>query len=113
MPARPAPRFEATLTDRFQNTVPAAVRKALGLRKRDRIAYVIRDGQVTLERVDAPAEQVDPAVQAFLGFLDTQMIADPARLMPFGGAMAARAAALVDGMDVDLDAPLDPSPRTA
>ena len=99
-------RFEATLTDKYQNTVPTAVRKALHLRKRDKVAYVIRGGQVILEKVESEEDQVDPAVQAFLGFLEREMVADPQRLKPFGGETSHRAAGLVDGMDIDLDAPL-------
>lgn len=102
-----APRFEATLTDKYQNTVPAAVRKALNLRKRDKVAYVIRDGQVILEKAEPEDAQVDPAVQAFLGFLEREMIADPQRLKPFGGETSRRAAELVEGVEVDLDAPLE------
>ena len=102
-----APRFEATLTDKYQNTVPTAIRKALHLRKRDKIAYVIRNGQVILEKAEPEEEQVDPAVQAFLGFLEREMIANPQRLKPFGGETPRRAAELVDGVDIDLDAPLD------
>ena len=102
-----APRFEATLTDKYQNTVPAAVRKALNLRKRDKVAYVIRDGQVILEKATSEDAQVDPVVQAFLGFLEREMIADPQRLKPFGGETSRRAAELVEGVEVDLDAPLE------
>lgn len=102
-----APRFEATLTDKYQNTVPAAVRKALHLRKRDKVAYVIRGGQVILEKAEPEDGQVDPAIQAFLGFLEHEMISNPQRLKPFGGEIAGRAAELVEGVEVDLDASLD------
>ncbi len=101
------PRFEATLTDKYQNTVPAAVRKALHLGKRDKIAYVIRDGQVILEKSETKNDQVDPAVQAFLGFLEREMTTNPQRLKPFGGETTRRAAELVEGVEVDLDAPLE------
>lgn len=102
-----APRFEATLTDKYQNTVPVAVRKALHIGKRDKIAYVIRGGQVILEKAEPQDDQIDPAVQAFLGFLEREMVNNPQRLQPFGGETSRRAAVLVEGMDVDLDAPLD------
>lgn len=102
-----APRFEATLTDKYQNTVPAAVRKALHLRKRDKVAYVIRGGQVILEKAEPEEDRVDPVVQAFLGFIEREMIANPQRLKPFGGETSRRAAELVDGVEIDLDAPLD------
>lgn len=100
-------RFEATLTDKYQNTVPTAVRKALHLRKRDKVAYVIRGGKVILEKVVSEEDQVDPAVQAFLGLLEREMVANPQRLKPFGGETSHRATELVDGMDIDLDAPLE------
>ncbi|WP_372922727.1 type II toxin-antitoxin system PrlF family antitoxin [Roseovarius sp.] len=102
-----APRFEATLTDKYQSTVPAAVRQTLHLGKRDRIAYVIRDGQVILEKVETWDNQVDPAVQAFLGFLECEMTTNPQRLKPFGGEATRRAAELVEGVEIDLDAPLE------
>lgn len=102
-----APRFEATLTDKYQNTVPAAVRKVLHLGRRDRIAYVIRDGKVILEKVESQDDHVDPTIQAFLGFLQREMINNPQRLKPFGGELNRRAAELVEGMDVDLDVSLD------
>ena len=35
-----APYAESTLSDRYQTTVPEAVRKALGLSKRDKIYRV-------------------------------------------------------------------------
>jgi len=35
------------------------------------------------------------------------MVANPQRLKPFGGETTRRAAELVDGVDIDLDAPLD------
>ncbi|WP_104019694.1 type II toxin-antitoxin system PrlF family antitoxin [Roseovarius nitratireducens] len=102
-----APRFEATLTDKYQNTVPAAVRKVLDLRKRDKVAYVIRGGQVILEKAEPEDSQVDPVVQAFLGFLEREMVTNPQRLKAFGGETTRRAAELTDGVEVDLDAPLD------
>ena len=102
-----APRVEATLTDKYQNTVPSAVRKVLHLQKRDKVAYVIRGGEVILEKVEPEQNQADPAVQAFLAFLEREMVANPQRLKPFGGETTRRAAELVDGVDIDLDAPLD------
>jgi antitoxin PrlF len=102
------PRFEVTLTDKYQNTVPAGVRRILGLKKRDRIAYVVRDGHVMVEKVvNASEETEDPAVLAFLSFLEKDMIEHPERLRAFGGDLVDEAQALVAGVEVDLDAPLD------
>ena len=47
---------ESTLTDRYQTTVPEPVRRALNLRKRDRIHYAIRPGgEVVLTRAEVAA----------------------------------------------------------
>ena len=44
--------LESTLTDRYQTTVPDAVRRALKLGKRDKIRYLVRpDGRVVLSVV--------------------------------------------------------------
>lgn len=53
---------ESTLTDRYQTTVPEAVRRALRLGKRDRIRYAIQpDGCVLLSRADQGAASEDPS----------------------------------------------------
>ena len=38
--------IRSTLTDRWQTTIPAAVRKALGLRPRQRLTYELREDSV-------------------------------------------------------------------
>ena len=59
---------ESTLTERYQTTVPETVRRALGLKKRDKIHYSIRaNGEVVLSRAEDDEE--DPALGAFLAFL--------------------------------------------
>lgn len=52
-------------------------------------------------------DRVDPSALAFLGFLDRDRVQNPQRLTPFGGETARRAAVLVAGVTIDLDAPLD------
>ncbi len=42
MAATQVPCPESTLTDHYQTTVPDAVRKALGLNKRDKISHAIQ-----------------------------------------------------------------------
>src|SRR5438270_11845839 len=65
--------IESTLTDRYQTTVPDAVRRTLKLRKRDKIRYVVRpDGAVLLTRAEA-GEESDPVVGKFLAFLARDM----------------------------------------
>ncbi|MGN6756317.1 MAG: AbrB/MazE/SpoVT family DNA-binding domain-containing protein [Thermomicrobiales bacterium] len=38
----------ATLTSKGQLTVPAEVRRQLGLKQGDKVAFILKDGQVTL-----------------------------------------------------------------
>ena len=50
-------KVESTLTDKYQTTMPGVVRKALGLKKRDRISYtILPDGDVLLRRATDAAE---------------------------------------------------------
>jgi antitoxin PrlF len=97
---------ESTLTDRYQTTVPETVRRALRLKKRDKIRYTIRSsGEVVLTRaVDADAD--DPVLGQFLGFLAHDIAAHPERLQSFDEQFVQRIQSLVGGIDADLDAPL-------
>src|SRR5690606_5281515 len=98
---------ESTLTDRYQTTVPETVRRALRLRKRDRIRYAIRpDGSVVLTRVQDSATSTDPALDAFLGFLARDISEHPSRLQALDAGLADRLRTLLSGMEVDLDASL-------
>lgn len=104
MPAQIA--TESTLTDRYQTTVPEPVRKALGLSKRDKISYVIRnDGEVVLTRAD-PEVDADPALEPFLHFLAQDVAAHPERLQALDASLLQRVKALTQGMRLDLNAPL-------
>jgi len=97
----------STLTDRYQTTVPAGIRKQLNLRKGDRIRYCTEpSGRVYIEPVRA--SDADPALGAFLGLLEADIKAHPERLKAFDGALHARLRALVEDVEVDLDAGLSP-----
>ena len=97
---------ESTLTDRYQTTVPETVRRALKLGKRDKIQYSVRsNGEVVLTRADA-AENADPLLGQFLGFLAQDIAAHPERLQTLNTDFAKRVNKLVAGVDVDLNAPL-------
>lgn len=97
---------ESTLTDRYQTTVPETVRRALKLGKRDKIQYTIRTGgEVVLSRVEI-AEQDDPIVGRFLGFLSRDMAKHPERLQSIDTSLVQRIDSLVAGLEVDLNADL-------
>jgi len=96
-------KTEATLTDRYQTTVPAAVRRALNLRKRDRIVYALQeDGKVVLSRAESAED--DPALGQFLDLLQDDIAAG--NLRPVTRAMLDEGRALVGDVEVDLDAAL-------
>lgn len=93
---------ESTLTDRYQTTVPDAVRRALKLRKRDRIRYlVLGDGSVVLKRA-SEADCEDPVLDAFLSFLAKDIAAHPQRLRTLDAGLAKRMRSLVKGVRPDL-----------
>jgi len=95
------------LTDRYQTTVPSGVRKQLKLSKGDQIRYCTEpSGRVYIEPVRA--EEGDPALGAFLDFVEADVKAHPERLRAFDGALHDRLKALVGDVDVDLDEPLSP-----
>lgn len=97
---------ESTLTDRYQTTVPDAVRRALHLGKREKIRYTIQpDGNVLMSRVDP--DEADPVLGSFLSFLANDMQANPQRLKAATPELVSRIQSLIDGIEVDLDAPLD------
>ena len=97
---------ESTLTDRYQTTVPETVRRALRLRKRDKIQYVIRpSGEVVLTRA-SDNDNDDPVLGQFLGFLAHDIATHPSQLQWVSSDFVQRVQLLVGKVDVDLDAPL-------
>lgn len=94
---------ESALTDRYQTTIPETVRRTLGLGKRDRLLYtVMADGSVVLSRCND-----DTALNPFLALLAEDIALHPDRLQVVPEGLLHRIDALVGGVDVDLDAPLD------
>ena len=95
---------ESTLTNRYQTTVPDPIRKALGLKKREKIRYTIQaNGDVLLSRVDTEA---DPLLNQFLRFLAQDIADNPSQISAAGSDLANRIQTLVADVDINLDAPL-------
>jgi antitoxin PrlF len=95
----------ATLTAKGQTTVPKSIRTALGLHTGDQIAFRADATGVTLRR--AVEEHADPVIGAFLQFLARDMAMDPNQIKPLTPELARRIAELTEGIDVDMDAPID------
>ena len=97
---------ESTLTDRYQTTVPDAVRKALHLGKREKIRYTIQpDGNVLLSRAEVNND--DPVLGSFLSFLARDIQNHPEHLKVATPELVSKIQGLVGSIDVDLDAALD------
>lgn len=97
----------STLTDHYQTTVPAKVRRQLALKKGDWIRYLTDpNGRVYIEAVRDDEE--DPAIGPFLDLLEADIMARPDRLLDFDSDLRDRIEALVEGIEVDLDEPLFP-----
>lgn len=96
---------ESTLTSRFQTTVPAPIRQALRLGKKDKIKYAIQsDGSVVISR--AEEKESDPVLGEFLSFIANDMQAHPERLQSLTTNMRESVDELLLNVDIDLDAPL-------
>lgn len=96
---------ESKVTRRFQTTIPTAIRKALNLTENDRIQYkVLPDGQVVISR--QLEEHSDPVINAFLDFVEADMLNNPENLQPVTLAMHEKINVLTAGIDADLNSPL-------
>ena len=69
----------AKLTSKSQLTVPIAVRKALSVGPDDKLVFTIQEGG-TVEVKKAQDAESDPVVEAYLAFLETDMITHPEKL---------------------------------
>ena len=97
----------ATITERGQTTVPAAIRRMLALGKRDQVVFRgLADGTVMISKKEARTDGVDPVIGTFLDFLARDMASEPARIRPVPKSLVARGKGLVKGVKVDLDAAL-------
>jgi antitoxin PrlF len=99
----------STVTAKAQTTLPSGVRKALGIAPGDKLAYVIEGDRAIIRR--AEEEDHDPALGAFLDFLEREINDHPERLLPVTAGLRARMRRLVDGAGVDLDEEIEgPAP---
>lgn len=100
-----SPCPESTLTDRYQTTIPDAVRKALGLNKRDKICYSIQpNGEVLISRVDQT--ESDPILDGFLNFLERDIEMNPHQIQAISSGLVSRVQSLVLEVEVDLESSL-------
>jgi len=95
---------ESTLTNRYQTTIPEAIRNSLHLNKHDKITYTIQaDGKVLISR----ATQDDPILGQFLNFLADDIKNNPNQVRGVSSVLLDRIQNLTSNIEIDLDAPLD------
>lgn len=99
-------RETSRITAKGQTTVPKAVRDALGVGYGGTIAFVVEQDRVIVQRAEAEATE-DPVIQEFLGFLARDLERRPEAIAALDESLARRMASLTDGVDVDLDAPIE------
>lgn len=93
---------ESTLTDRYQTTIPDAVRKALHLNKRDKILYTVQpDGHVLLSKIEE--NQYDPIIDNFLDYIAEDIRKNPQHLTSINQTLLNRIESLVTGVEFDLN----------
>ncbi len=96
---------DSTLTNRYQTTIPDMVRKALGLKKRDKIRYFLKsDGSVKISRV--VQDENDPVLNQFLTFLANDIRQNPKHVSAVNTELVERISSLVSDVEIDLDSPL-------
>jgi antitoxin PrlF len=81
--------LESSLTDRYQTTVPARIRKLLGLNKRDKLEWILDEsGGVRVSKSNpAELEHSDSTIDAWLEFLAKDMANHPENLVPLTAEM--------------------------
>jgi antitoxin PrlF len=94
----------STITAKGQTTIPKAVRQALGVDYGGKIAFRVDQRGVTVARVEADE---DPAISSFLDFVADDIMKRPQAIKALSPALAARIAALTEGVEADLDAAID------
>lgn len=101
----------STLTDRYQTTIPAFVRKELGLNKRDLIEFLkSEDGYIMLRRAEPTREEEEefsPTLLAWLDLIAADHEKHPKQFVVLDEALYDRTNELVGHLDLDLDLPLD------
>lgn len=105
MNVRPTLEIEATITERGQTTVPAAIRKMLGVQKGAIVFKGLPDGTVVIESKQEPEE--DPVIVKFLEFLERDIAKNPQNLVSFDDELMKEVDELIAGVEIDMDAPLD------
>lgn len=97
--------IESTITARSQTTLPASVRRVLGLKPGQKVAYVIEGDQVRLVN-PAVDDADDPVIDGLLALIAAD-VSRRGRVREVPPELLARARALTRGVTLDHDAPIE------
>lgn len=96
--------IEATVTRKGQTTVPAAIRRVMGIDKGSTLIFrSMKDGTVMLTPKTPESEESDPMLEPFLQLLGNDIAQHPQRLMPISTGLYDQMNDLVGDVDIDLD----------
>ena len=93
-------RLKSTITEKGQTTIPKPVRKALGVDEGGSITFLIKEGQVAVERTIE--EHEDPALGRFLSLLAADIESRPEHLKPLPDFRSSD----LTTREVDVEAPI-------
>lgn len=96
------------VTSRSQTTLPNGVRKALGIKPgEDTLEWEIRGDEAIARRATADSDAEDPALAPFLQLLERDITEHPERLSGLPEDLYRRWMAVTEGMEGDLDDPIE------
>ena len=93
------------ITAKGQTTVPKAVRQALGVSYGGEIAFVVDEQGVSVRRVET--NEADPVIEAFLGFLEQDMLRHSQNVVAFPVGLAERMTTLAEHIAINPDEEID------
>lgn len=95
---------EARITRKGQTTVPATIRRVLGIDKGSSVVFrSMKDGTVILISKPSVPRENDPALEPFLQLLANDIAQHPETLMPVSVGLSDQINDLVADVEVDLD----------
>lgn len=101
--------MKSKVKERGQTTLPSKLREALNLEKSDETTYSITaDGEWILSKSKPKSEATtqDPAILAFLLFLEKDISAHPENLKSMNENLYQSIKSNIEGVEFDLDSPL-------
>ena len=95
------------ITAKSQTTLPSGVRKALGVGPGDNLAYVVEGDHAIIRKAPEAEVEQDPALGAFLDFLERDIADHPERLQVATHEFYERMLRAAGGIEIDPYEPIE------